>query len=91
VPSHGGITPGKYQPLVVHLANLAEDCVTLTLAEVEAILGFCPPPKSRVRAFWIEKARTWNRAGWRYVPPPPSRHKLTMPPLRAVTFVRVDV
>lgn len=91
MPSHGGITPGKYQPLVVYLAKCAEDCVTLSLAEVETILGFSLHPDSRLRSFWLARSGTWHRAGWRYVPPPPSRHRLSMPPLRAVTFVRLDM
>ena len=80
--------PRKYDPLTRYLANLAPDEVTLTFAEIEAIVGAPLPASARRASFWTTTprplvARPWVRAGWRVV-----RTDLRgeMP---AVTFVRV--
>ena len=81
--------PRKYDPLVAYLAARPVDAVTLTLAEIEAIVGAPLPPTAYRPSFWVNSpqgvfgVRPWLRAGWRVV-----RTDLhARPP--AVTFVRV--
>jgi hypothetical protein len=68
------IGPRKYAPLTQYLAGLAADEVTLTFAELEAILGTALPPSARAAPFWANltdswqrsaQAAAWRRAGWR--------------------------
>jgi hypothetical protein len=70
--------PPKYQPLSAYLAALAADEVTLTLGEIEAILGTALPPSARASKFWANvsagvhrsvQAQAWRRAGWRVARP----------------------
>ena len=64
-------SPLKYQPLTEYLAALAADEVTLTLTEIEAIIGAPLPASARAPNFWsnapsgIVRVRPWVRAGWR--------------------------
>ena len=63
--------PRKYDPLTRYLADLTADEVTLTFAEIEAIVGVPLPPSARNPNFWsnapsgIFRDRPWVRAGWR--------------------------
>ena len=63
----------KYAPLVRYLAAQPGDRVTLTLAEIEAIIGTLLPPAARRRYWWqTTQAPTSLRplvqaAGWRIV------------------------
>jgi hypothetical protein len=80
--------PRKYDPLVAYLAGLAVDEVTLTLPEIEQIVGALLPPSAYRPSYWTRStralvARPWLRAGWLVV-----RWDLhARPP--AVTFARV--
>jgi hypothetical protein len=62
--------PRKYDPLTAYLAAFAGNEVTLTLAEVEQIIG-TPLPRSAGRAaFWSNTREQvtlppWRAAGWR--------------------------
>jgi hypothetical protein len=66
---------GKYGPLAHFLASLPADiaAVTLTLAEIEQLLGSALPRGAYGRAWWLnstnERARrhprAWLSAGWR--------------------------
>jgi len=66
-----GKPPAKYLPLQRHLAAVVGDTVTLTFAEVEALLGAALPSSARQRAAWWAntagsfQARAWLVAGWR--------------------------
>ena len=79
----------KYTPLTRYLAGLTVDEVTLTLTEIEQIIGAPLPVSARDPTFWsngtvgVFKVRPWVQAGWRMV-----RTRLGGEPL-AVTFVRV--
>jgi hypothetical protein len=70
---HRHFGPYKYQRLTDYLAALPAAAVTLTLAEIEAIVGFALPPTARDRRFWTNSPRgafdrrPWVRAGWRVV------------------------
>ena len=82
--------PRKYDPLTAYLAALAADEVTLTFAEIEAIIGTALPPSARTSRFWTNvtagvhrSAQAWRRAGWRVV----RTQMHSKPP--AVTFARV--
>ena len=44
--------PAKYAPLACYLAAQPGDRVTLTLAEIEAIIGAPLPPGARRRRWW---------------------------------------
>jgi hypothetical protein len=76
--------PRKYDPLTAYLAACAGTEVTLTLAEVEQIIG-APLPRSAAKAaFWSNTPHQvalppWVAAGWRM--------HLSGDP-RTVTFVR---
>ena len=85
--------PTKYEPLRRHLAGLpaAVREVTLTFAELEAILGTPLPATAWGRKFWVNtsaamgatmQARAWRVAGWRV-----AGHALRATP-PTVTFVR---
>jgi hypothetical protein len=83
--------PRKYDPLVAYLAGLAVDEVTLTLPEIEQMIGQPLPAGASHPSFWTNRsprlfgAQPWMQAGWRMV-----RTDLhARPP--AVTFVRVTV
>jgi hypothetical protein len=79
--------PRKYDPLTAYLAAFAGNEVTLTLVEVEQIIG-APLPRSAVKAaFWSNTPHQvalppWVEAGWRMR----RTHLSDDPP--AVTFVR---
>ncbi len=45
--------PSKYGPLMNYLAAQPGDRVTLTLAEIEAIIGVPLPPRARQRGWWV--------------------------------------
>jgi hypothetical protein len=68
MPPYG---PRKYDPLARYLAEQRGDWVTLTFAEVAAILGVTLPPSAGTGHFWVNatrnspQARAWRRAGWR--------------------------
>jgi hypothetical protein len=81
--------PSTYRPLADYLAALPAETatVTLTISEIEAIIGAPVPRAARTAPFWtnvrVVPPPTWLRAGWwvqgvRRVP-----HGE-----RAVTFVR---
>jgi hypothetical protein len=63
--------PHKYQPLTDYLAALPVATATLTVAEIETIVGFALPPGAHYRQFWRNgrrgtfDLRPWVRAGWR--------------------------
>jgi hypothetical protein len=80
--------PRKYDPLADYLAQVPDDQVTLTLAEIETILGAALPGTARSSAFWSNyeenpPARAWRRVGWRTARQRPRQW------VEAVTFVRV--
>jgi hypothetical protein len=62
--------PSKYAPLTRYLAALRADAVTLTLDEVEPILGAPLPVSARHPTFWANsrlglfRVRPWLEAGW---------------------------
>ncbi len=81
--------PPKYQPLTAYLAGQSGAAVTLTFAEIEAIIGAPLPPGAYRRAFWTRRrdrwamspqAQAWLMAGWR----------VGTVGLREVTFVRIE-
>jgi hypothetical protein len=85
--------PPKYQPLAAYLAGLppGTTTVTLTFAEMEALLGARLPAFAFRPQFWTyadrsrpmsSQARAWQGAGWRV-----ARFDRIA---RAVTFVRAD-
>jgi len=86
------IGPPKYEPLRAHLAGQPADvaAMTLTIAELGAVLGFALPAGARDTRWWANNAtarpqvRAWREAGWR------ARLHVRMGRVRAVTFVRVD-
>ena len=62
----------KYQPLAVYLAAQPGDTVTLTFAEVEAVIGAPLPPSADVYHSWWSstlsyrpQVRAWRGVGWR--------------------------
>ena len=84
------VGPRKYDPLTRYLADLAADEVTLTFAEIEAIIGAPLPPSARTSNWWENttehvQAGAWVLAGWRMK----RTHRRLDPP--AVTFERVAV
>jgi hypothetical protein len=63
------VGPRKYDPLVAYLAGLAVNEVTLTLPEIERIVGALLPPSAYQPSYWTRSprslvARPWRRAGW---------------------------
>jgi hypothetical protein len=63
--------PGKYQPLADYFAALAPETayVTLTLPEIEAIVGAPLPGSAVTAAFWTNSrsgphAGVWLDVGW---------------------------
>jgi hypothetical protein len=81
--------PSKYAPLAAYLAALHADAVTLTIPEIEAIVGAPLPPSARQRSFWGNSRRgtfdirPWAQVGWWVV-----RAEVRLAP-PAITFVRV--
>ena len=82
----------KYAPLHRYLAGLPAEVatVTLTVVEVEAVLGTPLPLTARLRSWWggrrpgTAQAWAWHAAGWRVT-------ALAMHyGVAAVTFVRVQ-
>jgi hypothetical protein len=62
-------TPGKYAALVVWLDALPADQLdaTLTLAEIEDLIGDRLPTSAWLRAFWARSGtaqRAWQRVGF---------------------------
>ena len=83
--------PRTYQPLAAYLAALPSETtrVTLTFAEIEAILGEPLPAGASIVSWWTNapgrgSVRPWRQVGWRAVQ---LRLRQTPP---AVTFVRAD-
>lgn len=82
--------PRKYDPLSDYLAQASGERVTLTLDEIEAIIGASLPPTASSSQFWGNylhawPAPVWRRVGWRVAPFAPRS------PVQAVTFVRASV
>ena len=82
---HSG--PRKYDPLIAYLAAFAAGEVTLTFAEIEAIIEAPLPPSARRAAFWGNTTEQvvqppWRQAGWRV------RRTDLHADTRTVTFVR---
>jgi hypothetical protein len=80
--------PRKYAPLAGYLAQTPADRVTLTLAEIEAILGAVLPAVATWPPFWSNyhgnyASLGWLSAGWRVT----KTHRT--PDVAAVTFARV--
>lgn len=50
--------PSKYQPLVQHIAEQTEEAVTLTFAEMEAIIGF-PLTETMQIDTWVWKSSAY--------------------------------
>jgi hypothetical protein len=80
--------PRKYAPLAGYLAQTPTDRVTLTLAEVAAIIGVALPPVATWPPFWSNHlgnyaSHGWRPAGWRVA----KTHRT--PDVAAVTFARV--
>ena len=46
-----------YQPLADALERQSTSTVTLTLAEIEALLGLPLPPSARTRSWWVDRSR----------------------------------
>ena len=65
------IGPRKYAPLTAYLAARPVDEVTLTLAEIEQIIGAPLPVSARQPNYWVNSrrglfgVRPWVQAGWR--------------------------
>jgi hypothetical protein len=64
------LAPPKYAPLVVWLAALPADHAdtTLTLAEIEALIGDQLPASAWTQGFWSSSdvaRHNWGRAGFR--------------------------
>ncbi len=66
--------PSKYEPLRRYLLTQSGDRVTLTFAELEAIIGAPLPESARVAAWWANarnqhsaQMQAWWGAGWRVV------------------------
>ena len=86
--------PPKYQPLAAYLAALPPETerLTLTLPEIEALLGAALPRTAWQSTFWANgrgshgtsRARAWQGAGWRS-----AGLRRGLRPW-AVTFVRAD-
>jgi hypothetical protein len=79
--------PRKYAPLAAYLAALDGDRITLTLSEIERIIGQALPRSAWTHGWWANTAgfvhaRVWLRAGWEV-----SARSLRTPPA-AITFVR---
>ena len=87
-------TPSKYEPLRRYLAAVPSEtkAVTLSLAEIEGLLGSPLPASAWATTFWLgsprlwvaaPQARAWLAAGWRV-----TSHALrAVPPV--VTFERL--
>ena len=80
------VKPRKYQPLVDYLAGqpAAIMSVSLTLAEIEALIGAPLPQTVATRIWWHNSRPHWRlvrAAGWRVAG--------VDFPSRRVTFVRV--
>ena len=60
----------KYQPLADYLAAQSADEVTLSFAQIEALIGTALPPSAHARAWWKSSpvvythVRVWRQAGW---------------------------
>jgi hypothetical protein len=85
--------PLKYEPLRAYLAAQPGDRVTLTVAEITAIVGTSLPASAWNGAFWANaahgwdaspQARAWLGIGWRVT----ARNFRLVEP--TVTFTRAD-
>jgi hypothetical protein len=63
--------PSKYAPLVTFLAaqSAKTSTVTLTLVDVEEMIGTALPPSAKARRWWVnceesKHALLWLEAGW---------------------------
>jgi hypothetical protein len=77
---------GKYEPLQRVLEGAAAGELTLSFAELEALIGGAVPVGASAPTWWANAARTfqgraWRNAGWRV------QHADVY--LQTVTFVRV--
>ena len=86
-----GRPPAKYAPLARYLAQqpAAVSEVTLTLAEIEQLLGTALPLRARGVAWWHNSrtafhARVWLGVGWR------TQRKTLWSSQPTVTFVREE-
>jgi hypothetical protein len=65
-PRHG---PRKYEPPTAYLVALTVDEMTLTLAEIEQIIGAPLPKSAWVTSVWVNSGRgrvgRWRGRGWR--------------------------
>jgi hypothetical protein len=82
--------PPKYEPLRRYLVALPADVttVTLTVAEIEALLGASLPASARTSSWWansqpVAHRRAWLTIGWRVM-----GHTFR-PAVPTVTFTRV--
>ncbi|MDQ2655442.1 MAG: hypothetical protein M3Z20_20625 [Chloroflexota bacterium] len=61
----------KYEPLAVHLGKQGADEITMTFAEVEALVGKLPQSAHEYRQWWenstsqVEAKDGWLAAGWK--------------------------
>ncbi|MGD9891651.1 MAG: hypothetical protein AB7R89_28715 [Dehalococcoidia bacterium] len=73
--------------MTAYLAQVTDDHVTLTLTEIEAILGTSLPATATSSDFWRNYPRTWPAHAWRDVGWRVAKtHR--QPQVYAVTFVR---
>ena len=63
----------KYQPLANFLTAQAADEVTLSFAQIAALVGALPPTAANVLAWWTSNAvhrrpsLSWRAAGWEVI------------------------
>ena len=63
--------PAKYAPLARYLVAQPGDRVTLTLAQIEAIIDAPLPPRAQQASFWTSTrwgdgpTWAWRNVGWR--------------------------
>lgn len=81
----------KYAPLATFLAALPPETltVTLTLPEIETLVGRPLPPSARMPKWWWNlvdspQSQIWMDGGWRVV-----RAELSQPP-ESIVFARVS-
>ena len=64
---------GRYQPLADFLTAQSANEVTLSFAQIEAIVKWPLPPSASLREWWTSTAaaavqvRLWQQAGWEVV------------------------
>ena len=76
-------SPRKYQPLADYLASQNEDEVTLTLTDIEQLVGTPLPRLASTRRFWANHASghspayAWQGVGWRVATADVRRDRVT--------------